>query len=95
MKQDSGFSDILARIDYGSYRRCPLTQIPHFLVEFHNPHTKHPLPFCPRSLLKRIISSNNSVIPLTGIEFEFFNFKETPDSLHKKKGLGLEPVNLI
>jgi glutamine synthetase len=75
MLQNAGFSDILAKIDLTSARRCPLTNTPHFLLDFYNPVTQLPLPYCPRSLLRRIISTNANYKPLTGVEFEFFNFK--------------------
>ncbi|KAJ2991500.1 hypothetical protein HDV02_003759, partial [Globomyces sp. JEL0801] len=85
---DPGYADILAKVDFDTYRRCPFTGVAHFLVDFVNPKTKVPLAICPRSLLKKIISSTDYV-PKTGIEFEFFNFKETPDSLAEKKGSNL------
>ncbi|KAJ3303499.1 hypothetical protein HDV03_003776 [Kappamyces sp. JEL0829] len=94
MLNDPGFSDIVARVDPRSGRRCPLTNIPHFLVEFYNPVTNEPLPYCPRALLRRILAlpAAGPYTCFTGVEFEFFNFKETGDSLALKKGVGLTPL---
>ena len=55
-----GFSDIVARVDGNTYRRDPLTGIAHYLVDFYNPITKEPLPYCPRSLLRKVLEKNKS-----------------------------------
>lgn len=89
--KDPGYSDILAKIDYATMRRCPLTKIPHFLVDFYDPISNKPLAYCPRSLLKRVVSSS-PFRPMTGIEFEFFNFQESPESLKAKKGTGYQAL---
>lgn len=88
MLSNTGFSDLLAKIDFNSKRRCPLTGVLHFLVDFYDTKGEKPLEYCPRSLLKKIISTT-PLTPLVGVEFEFFNFKETPASLESKKGVGL------
>lgn len=89
-----GFSDIVARVDGNTYRRDPLTGIAHYLVDFYNPITKEPLPYCPRSLLRKVLEKNKSSFTcLTGVEFEFFNFKEDCDSLSSKRGHNLTPIS--
>jgi glutamine synthetase len=91
MLKDAGFSDIQARIDLNSGRRCPITNVVHFLVDFYDPAKGIPLPYCPRSLLKKILKTS-AFKSVTGLEFEFFNFKETSDSLALKKGSSLVPL---
>jgi glutamine synthetase len=92
VKSSSGFSDILAIIDESTKRTCPLTQTVHYLVDFCDPKTNKPIPFCCRSLLKSVLSSNVDLVALTGMELEFFNFKETPDTLKQKQGTNLTPL---
>lgn len=92
MINDPGFADILAKVDLSTFRRCPLSGTPHYVVEFFNPLTQQPLPYCPRSLLRKSLSIMPEYTCLTGVEFEFFNYKETSDSLHAKKGTNLTPL---
>lgn len=92
MLVNEGFSDLLAKIDMNSFRRCPLTKQAHYLVDFLNPVTREPLSYCPRSLLKSVISKNPGLHAYTGVEFEFYNFKETVESLSLKKGSSLTPL---
>ena len=70
-------------------------KIPLLLVDFYDPKTNVPVPMCPRGLLKRVIASaaqNLSLQAHVGIEYEFFNFAETPKSLNDKKGVGLDKL---
>lgn len=89
----NGYRDIIAQIDLSTYRRIPWeNNIPFFLVTFHDPDTQVPLTPCPRSLLARqveLFRSKLGLQPLSGFEFEFFQFKETPESLQKKQGTDL------
>jgi glutamine synthetase len=91
MSDGSGFSDLIAKIDHSTGRRSPLTGTPIYLVDF-NDISGAPIPYCPRSLLKRIIASQPSLEPFTGVEFEFYNFIETQESLEKKQGVKLAPM---
>jgi glutamine synthetase len=82
----TGYPDALARIDTTTFRVSPLEpDTAHFLVDFHTPDGK-PHPACPRSLLKRVAARAET----TGFrakfsaEFEFWVFRETPDSIHQK-----------
>lgn len=94
MHSGTAFGDVLAVVDPKSMRRIPWNNTPHFLVDFHHPSTRKPLDFCPRSLLKRIVGQleTEGYVAKVGMEFEFFNFKETSESLHLKKGVGLDPL---
>ncbi|KAG0224125.1 hypothetical protein BGX31_008186 [Mortierella sp. GBA43] len=83
----NGYRDILAIPDLSTFRRIPWeSNIPFFLLSFYDPDTRQPLAVCPRGLLKRATDELASFgwEALCGVEFEFFNFKETPDSLAAK-----------
>ncbi|KAJ3071297.1 hypothetical protein HDU98_005574 [Podochytrium sp. JEL0797] len=90
---ESGYPDITAIPDLASMRTVPWERnIPLFLVDFFDPRTSLALPMCPRGLLKRIIAQGNTDLNLSakcGVEYEFFNFKETPDSVAEKSGTNL------
>ena len=89
-----GFPDALARLDLGSARRVPWDEdVPFFLGEFVNADGT-PFAVCPRQTLKRVLkrAEKLGVLPMAGMEFEWFNFKETPDSWAAKQGVG--PQNL-
>lgn len=91
---ENGFTDILAKIDLNSLRSGFKTNsMPHFLVDFYNLDGS-PLYCCPRNLLKSVIKSLSVIDlhPKCGIEFEFFNFKETQTTLAQKKGVNLTPL---
>ncbi|KAL2920206.1 hypothetical protein HK105_200274 [Polyrhizophydium stewartii] len=92
---DSGFADVLAKVDPKTLRRVPWNNNQaHFLLDFCDPRTGEPLPMCPRSLLKRIVRRCEAagVRPKAGMEFEWFNYCETPETLHAKQGVGLKPL---
>jgi glutamine synthetase len=83
-----GFPDALARIDLDTYRTVPWDNgVPFFLGNFvtneGNPH-----PLCPRQTLKRVLSRAEKMGfgAMVGAEFEFFNFRETPQSWADKNG---------
>ena len=82
--QNTGFKDIIAQVDTKTMRRDPITNIPHFLVDFKDENMV-PLEYCPRSLLKRVLASNSDYLVLAGVEFEFYNYKETEQTLAIKK----------
>ncbi len=89
-----GFPDALARIDLGTARHVPWDGgVPFFLGEFINTDGS-PYPVCPRQVLKRVLkrAEKLGVMPMAGVEFEWFNFLETTHSWAEKKGVG--PTNL-
>ncbi|KAK3815119.1 MAG: glutamine synthetase [Benniella sp.] len=83
----NGYRDIIAIPDLSTFRRIPWeNKIPFFLLSFYDPETRQPLAVCPRGLLKRVTDELASLgwEAMCGAEFEFFNFKETPDTLAAK-----------
>lgn len=89
-----GFPDALARIDLDTHRRVPWDgNVPFFLGEFVDA-AGGPLPICPRQTLKRVLArgAKLGVQPMCGVEFEWFNFAETPQSWAAKQGVGPEPI---
>jgi glutamine synthetase len=84
-----GFPDAVARIDLGTHRNVPWDDdVPFFLGEFiaQKNGKEVPLSICPRQLLKRVLkrAEKLGVLPMCGIEFEWFNFAETPQSWAEK-----------
>jgi glutamine synthetase len=89
-----GFPDALARLDLATYRQVPWDgNVPFFLGDFvaadGSPHAA-----CPRQTLKRVLrrAEKLGVLPMCGLEFEWFNFSETPKSWAEKKGVGPETL---
>ena len=89
-----GFPDALARLDLNTARHVPWDEgVPFFLGEFVNADgTAHAQ--CPRQTLKRVLKRAEKMgfRVMTGMEFEWFNFLETPQSWAAKKGV--EPEQL-
>jgi glutamine synthetase len=89
-----GFPDALARIDLATMRNVPWDGgIPFFLGEFVTDDGA-PHPICPRQTLRRVLkrAEKLGVQPMCGLEFEWFNFRETPQSWAEKKGVGPTPL---
>jgi glutamine synthetase len=87
-----GFPDVLAKIDLGTYRTVPWDGgVPFFLGDFvgEKDGKEVPLPICPRQVLKRVLkrAENLGFTAMCGMEFEWFNFAETPQSWAEKKGV--------
>jgi glutamine synthetase len=91
----SGYPDAHATIDLDSFRVLPAEpDTAAFLVDFVNADgTAHPA--CPRSLLKRVLADakKKGLQATLAAEFEFWVFKETPDSIHQKGFRGLTPLS--
>ncbi len=89
-----GFPDALARLDMNTMRHVPWdAEVPMVLGEFVNADgTAHAQ--CPRQTLKRVLNRAEKLgfQVMTGMEFEWFNFLETPQSWAAKKGVGPEPL---
>ncbi len=87
-----GYPDALARLDLNTARHVPWDDdVPFFLGEFVNADgSAHAL--CPRQTLKRVLKRAEKMgfQVMTGMEFEWFNFLETPQSWAAKKGVGPE-----
>src|SRR5258706_6797885 len=85
-----GFPDAVARIDLDTYRTVPWDGgVPFFLGNFVTPEG-NPHPACPRQVLKRVLKRAEKMgfTAMVGAEYEFFNFRETPQSWAEKKGVG-------
>jgi glutamine synthetase len=92
-----GFPDAIARIDLSTHRNVPWDDgVDFFLGSFIRMRDGHeePLPVDPRQVLKRVLARAEKlgVVPMCSLEFEFFNFAETPQSWAEKKGVGPEPI---
>ncbi|MBG6076752.1 glutamine synthetase family protein [Polaromonas sp. CG_9.11] len=89
-----GFPDALARLDLDTFRQVPWDDgIPFFLGEFVNADgSAHAL--CPRQTLKRVLKRAEKMgfSVMAGMEFEWFNFLETPQSWAAKQGVNPEPL---
>jgi len=90
----TGYPDAMTRIDLATFRQVPWEDgIPFFLSDFSQPDG-HDLVACPRSLLKRVVRQSQEMGFQTQCaqEFEWFNFRETPQSLQAKGFQNLEPL---
>lgn len=89
-----GFPDAHARLDMNTARHVPWDDgVPFFLGEFVNPDgTPHPA--CPRQTLRRVLARARKMgfDVMTGMEFEWYNFLETPQSWADKKGVAPMPL---
>ncbi|MBI3857529.1 MAG: glutamine synthetase [Planctomycetes bacterium] len=84
----TGYPDATARIDPSTYRTVPWDDgIPFFLGDFG-------LDVCPRTLLKRVLAKAKKAgyVAKCGVEFEWFNFRETPQSLAAKGHADPQPL---
>ncbi|KAI9446497.1 glutamine synthetase/guanido kinase [Lactarius indigo] len=91
----NGYRDLIASIDLSTYRRIPWEgNVPFFLVSFLDPETRAPVSVCPRGVLKKVLSNGeqHGWQCLAGVEFEYFQFKETPHTLVEKKFSDLQPL---
>ena len=87
----SGYPDAKAKLDLTTFRKIPWeNDVPFFLGEF----IENAAEVCPRTLLKRIIqdAENQGFKPFFSQEFEWFNFEETPASIHQKGFQNLTPL---
>jgi glutamine synthetase len=89
----TGYPDAAARLDLATFRKIPWeNDCPFFLCELI-PQKENP-EICPRSLLRKVLSDASSAgfLPLFSQEFEWYNFAETPQSLHDKQYRNLVPL---
>ena len=90
----TGFPDSTVQLDLATFRHVPWDNgVPFFLGDFVEPDGK-PNPVCPRQTYKRVLAraEKMGVQVLTGLEYEWFNFRETPQSLAAKGYANPEPV---
>jgi glutamine synthetase len=89
-----GFPDATVKLDLGTYRHVPWDDdVPFFLGDFHKTGGA-PHPLCPRQVLKRVLARARDMgfTVNAGVEFEFFNFRETPQSWAEKDGARPKPI---
>ncbi len=90
----TGYPDALAKLDESTFRRVPWdNQVPFFLADFETSDGK-PLGICPRQLLKRVVGRARELgfEAFFGMEFEWFNFRESAESLAAKGHHDPEPL---
>src|SRR5262249_38915198 len=90
----TGYPDALARIDLSTFRRVPWDRGVPFPRAGCVDGKGAPLGVCPRQLLKRVVAAPaaRGLTPRAGVEYEWFNFKETPQSLAAKSHAAPEPL---
>ena len=89
-----GFPDAMVRLDLDTYRTVPWDdQVPFVLGEFVTADGG-PYPVCPRQVLRRVLerAGKLGLQPMCGMEFEWFNFAETPQSWADKRGVNPTPI---
>jgi len=89
--EKTGYPDAPVRILPQSCRELPLEDnMLFFLGEFADKAEA----ICPRAVLRRVLEKANSMgfDALAGLEFEFFMFDETPNSIREKGYRNLQPI---
>jgi len=90
----TGARDAVVRLDLDTYRTVPWDDdVPMFLGSFFNADGT-PYPICPRQVLIRVLKRAREMgfEAKAGVEYEFFNFAETPRTWAAKKGQAPEPI---
>ncbi|CAL1517472.1 glutamine synthetase family protein [Chitinophaga sp. MM2321] len=91
----TGYPDALIKIDLSTFRKIPWeNDVPFFLGDFIDEQDK-PAYTCPRQLLRKVLSdtTQSGFQPFFSQEFEWFNFAETPESIHQKNFHQLTPLS--
>jgi glutamine synthetase len=92
---DTGYPDIHAKVDLDSFRVIPYEpNTAAFILDFVQPDGT-PHPSCPRSLLKTVLARAKSMgySATFAAEFEFFVFKETPETAAQKGYRGMTSLS--
>ena len=90
----TGYPDAVAKVDLSTKRNVPWDgNVPFFLGDFED-GLGGPLAICPRQTLKRILARAREAgfVARAGLEFEWFNFQETPQSLAAKSYVAPTPL---
>lgn len=90
----TGYPDNPAEIDLNTFRTIPWeNDLPFFLGHLIDQKGK-PFQACPRQLLRTISlrAASMGFTPILSQEFEWYNFSETPQSIHEKQFKGLQPL---
>ncbi len=91
----TGYPDAKATIDINTFREIPWeNSTPFFLADFSS-DKNYTNSACPRSLLKKIAKECEELgfKPLFAQEFEWFNFRGTPNELHESNFQNLQPIS--
>ncbi len=91
---DKGFADVPLRLDPESLRWLPDEPgTPYFIAELAPPAGAEFHPICPRNVLKRVLGRAAALgyEVCFSFEYEFFVFRETPESLRAKNYRDLVP----
>lgn len=91
----TGYPDALAKIDLATYRKLPWeNNTAFFLLDFCKADGD-PLSVSPRQLLQRIVKKSESMgyIPRASVEYEYWFFREDPDSVRAKNYSNLVPLS--
>lgn len=90
----TGYPDAQARLDLTTFRRVPWdNDVPFFLADFVDGEGQ-PLGVCPRQLLRTVLAQGErrGLFAHVGAEYEWFNFRETPQSLKDKDFRALQTL---
>lgn len=90
----TGYPDAPTRIDLSTFRKIPWeNDLPFFLGDLGDDAGQGAY-VCPRQLLAKIVSDAEQAgfKTLMSQEFEWFNFRETPQTANDKKFAGLTPL---
>jgi glutamine synthetase len=89
-----GFPDAMVRLDPATVRRVPWDGGIAFLLGEFVTGDGGAHPACPRQALRRVLrrADKLGLQPMCGLEFEWFNFRETPQSWAAKKGVDPTPI---
>ena len=91
----TGYPDASCRIDLDTFRPIPWEPgTAFFLMDFYTRDGK-PLDIAPRQVLQRVVGRAEELgyTPYFSAEYEFFIFRETPESLRAKNFHGLVPLD--
>ncbi|MFK7826822.1 MAG: glutamine synthetase family protein [Oligoflexales bacterium] len=92
----SGYPDALVKIDLSTMRNIPWDQgIPFFLGDFYDADGVNALSICPRNILKKVLGKFRDLgfEAKVGCEYEWFNFRESPESLNEKGHQQPKPIS--
>lgn len=90
----TGYPDSPAKLDINTFRLIPWqSNVPFFLGSFTD-EIGNPSQVCPRQLLIKILkeATQSGYSPIFSQEFEWYNFAETPQTLHEKQFKNLIPL---
>jgi glutamine synthetase len=91
----TGYPDTLAKIDLSTFRRLPWEEgTAFFLLDFFRADGS-PLTVSPRQLLQRVVERTHSMgyVPRASLEYEYWFFREDPDSVRTKNYNNLVPLS--